>query len=66
MLADDNTPYIIAKNTCEVENKLEIASVKLFKWFDENVMKTNQDKCHFHSSLDVMTELSLPNCSVKN
>lgn len=56
----------LQKNTCEVENKLEIASVKLFKWFDENVMKTNQDKCHFHSNLDVMTELSLPNCSVKN
>ena len=31
--ADDNTPYTIWKNKCEVENKLEIASVKLFKRF---------------------------------
>ena len=31
--ADDNTPYTIWKNKCEVEKKLEIASVKLFKRF---------------------------------
>ena len=50
--ADDKTPYTIEKNQCEVEKMLQIASAKLFKWFSENGMKVNQDKCHFLSSLD--------------
>ena len=29
-------------------------------------MKANQDKCHFLSSLDITTGLSLPDCSVEN
>ena len=64
--ADDNTPYTIWKNKCEVENKLEIASVKLFKRFYKNGMKANQEKCNFLSCLHVTRELSLPDCSVQN
>ena len=63
--ADDNTPYTTTYKW-EVENKLEIVSVKLFKWFLENGMKANQGKCHFLSSLDITTKLSLPECSVMN
>ena len=58
-------PTLLLKK-CEVENKLRIASVKLFKWFHENDIKSNHDKCHFFSSLDITTEYQLSDCSVKN
>ena len=45
---------------------LEKASVKLFKWFHENGLKANQDKCHFLSSLDINTKFSLPACILEN
>ena len=51
--AVDNTPYSVGKNQCDLETKLQKASVKRFKWFHENVMKANQDKCHFLSGLDI-------------
>ena len=44
--ADDNTPYVSADTIDEVIKRLETASVKLFKWFADNQMKANQDKCH--------------------
>ena len=44
--ADDDTPYVSADTIDEVIRKLETASVKLFKWFADNQMKANQDKCH--------------------
>ena len=45
--ADDNTPY----------TKLQKPSV--FRWFNENGMIGNQDKCHFLSSLDIRTKFLL-------
>ena len=53
--AYDNTPYIVGKSQCDQERKLQKASVKLFKWFHENGLKANQDKCHFLSGLDIKT-----------
>ena len=44
--ADNNTPYIPADTIHEVIKRLETASVKLFKWFADNQMKANHDKCH--------------------
>ena len=43
---DDNTPYVSADTIDEVIKRLETASVKFFKWFADNQMKANQDKCH--------------------
>ena len=43
--ADDNTPYVLADTIYEIMKRLETASVKLFKWFEDNQMKANQ----FHS-----------------
>ena len=51
--ADDNTPYSAGKGQCDIEAKLQKASVKLFKWFNENGQKANQDNCHFLSSVDI-------------
>ena len=64
--AIDNFPKLLEKNECEIEKKLEMAPVKLFQWFHENGMKANQDKYHFHSSLEITTKLSLPDCSIEN
>ena len=44
--AVNNTPYVSADTIDEVIKSLETASVKLFKWFSDNQMKANQDKCH--------------------
>ena len=63
--ADDNTPYTIRKNECEIKSKLEIMSPKLFQWFHENGMKANRDKSHFLSRVDT-TKLSFPDCSIEN
>ena len=30
--ADDNTPYNVGKSQCNLETKLQKASVKFFKW----------------------------------
>ena len=58
--ADDKTLYSAGKKQCDLETKLQKASVKLFKWFHENGMKANQDKCRFQTSLDISTKFSLP------
>lgn len=64
--ADDNTPYSVGKNLCELETKLQKVSVKLFKCFYENGFKANQDKCDSLSSLDINTTFSLPACIMES
>ena len=63
--ADDNTPYGVEKGHCDLDTKLQ-KTVKLFKWFHENDLKANQDKCHFLFSLDINTKFSLPACILDN
>ena len=47
MMSDtDFAPHASADTIDEVIKRLETASVKLFKWFADNQMKANQDKCH--------------------
>ena len=38
----------------------------IFQWFYNNEMKTNIDKCHFLSSLDVATTITIENFSIQN
>ena len=45
--ADDNAPYLSAKYEEDVRESLERASVSLFRWFENNPLKDNADKCHF-------------------
>ena len=49
--AGDNTPLSVEKSQYDQETKLQKVSVKLFKSFDENSLKTNQEKCDFLSVL---------------
>ena len=44
--ADDNTPYTTGKNINDVIINLEKAGENMFKWFTDNQMKANADKCH--------------------
>ena len=44
---DDNTPYLSAKNVEDVLEFLEQASVSLFKWFENNLLKGNADNASF-------------------
>ena len=54
--ADDNTPYISSnelKNGLKkngLKKSLEEASKELLKWFDNNLMKSNPDKCNLFVS----------------
>ena len=51
--ADDNTPIFVGDNLNDVILKLKNASKTFFKWFDENQIKANPDKCHFICSSSV-------------
>ena len=64
--ADDNTLYSVGKSQYDLETKLQKASVNFFKWFHENSLKANQEKCHFLSSLDINTKFLLPACILEN
>ena len=44
--ADDNTPYTIENNVDSVIKTLENDATILIKWFDDNYLKMNEDKCH--------------------
>ena len=44
--ADDNKPYTSSNDVNGLIKSLEEASKRLFKWFDDNLMKSNPDKCH--------------------
>ena len=44
--ADGNTPYATANDIDSLRTSLQEASKSLFTWFDNNLMKSNADKCH--------------------
>ena len=46
--------------------KLQCASRYIFEWFFNNATKSNPDKCHFLSSLDMNTKISVSSFDIKN
>ena len=64
--ADDNTPYLSAKNVEDVIESIERASVSLFRWFENNLLKGNADKCHFLVSTSQGVSLNVNNFKIKN
>ena len=64
--ADDNTPYLSAKNTEDVIESIERASVSLFRWFENNLLKGDADKCHFLVSTSQGVSLNVNNFKIKN
>ena len=57
--ADDNTIYKEHENIDDLITSLQNAAAKLFKWFSDNQMKGNTDKCHLLLSKDESSEIHI-------
>ena len=64
--ATNNTPYVSAGTINEVIKRLENASVELFKWFPDNLIKANQDKCHLIVSENENISTHIGSFKIKN
>ena len=62
--ADDNTPFFAGDDLNDAILKLQNASKTLFKWFNDNQMKANPDKCHFICS--VKASIMAENKQIRN
>ena len=63
---DDNTPYTSSNDVIELTKSLEEASKELFKWFDDNLMKSNPDKCHLLVSTNDNVTIRIGNFQIEN
>ena len=64
--ADDNTPCIIDDTVEGVIKSLEEVSKKLFKWFDDNLTKSNAHKCHLLVSTSETVKIQVGNYNIAN
>ena len=64
--ADGNTPYVSSDSIEDVIRILENDSIKLFKWFSDNMMKANKDKCHLIVSSNEHVSMKLDNIEIEN
>ena len=64
--ADDNTIYDAGDNIDEVIFSLQKSSKKRFKWFADNQMKANEDKCYLIVSTNELTEIQIGDFTIKN
>ena len=64
--ADDNTPYVTAKNADEILEALEKTSQDMLLWFSNNVMKANPDKCHLLLSGEANHEAKIGNYIIES
>ena len=64
--ANDNTPCMGANNMDEVVKSLEEPSTKLFKWFSDNLMKSNAEKLHLLVSTNNTVNTKVENSDIKN
>ena len=63
---DGNTPYVSANNMDGVAKSLEEASTKSFKWFSDNLMKSNANKSHLLVSANNTINIRVENFDIKN
>ena len=67
--ADDTTLYTCDQNLQNVVERLENVSLKVIKWFSDNYLKLNEDKCHFlalGASRDEPVTSKIGNASLQN
>ena len=64
--ADDYTPYVLEDSIDDVIKSLEDDSINLFKWFPDNQMKANRNKCHLITSKQCCTNLKIGNINIEN
>ena len=63
--ADDNTPYSVGKSQCDLETKLQKASVKLFKQFHENDLVYNDFSSSFSELLEKDKSVTIHHCNLQ-
>ena len=63
---DDNTPYATANDIDSLIVSLEEASKFLFTWFDNNLMKSNADKCHLLVSSNEKVTIKIGSHEIAN
>ena len=63
--ADDNTIYQSGRNVDNVINDLQLSAEKLFRWFSDNQMIRNTDKCHLIMSINNTPELKVGDSLIK-
>ena len=63
---DDNTPYATDNDMDSLITSLEEASKSLFTWFDNNLMKSNADKCHLLVSPNEKAAIKIGNLEIDN
>ena len=64
--ADENTPFFVSDHLSDVMLKLQNVSKTLFKWFNDNQMKANPDKCYFICSSSVKTSIMIEHKQIRN
>ena len=64
--ADDNTIYDASDNIDEVIFSLQESSEKLFKWFADNQIKFNENKCHLIVSTNELVEIQIGDFTIKD
>ena len=63
--ADDSTLYVSSDSIVDLIRILENDSIKLFKWFSDNMMKANKDKCHLIVSNDEHVSMKLEKIEIE-
>ena len=63
--ADDNTIYQTGRNVDDTINDLQLSVEKLFRWFSDNQMKGNTDKCHLIMSTNNAPERKVGDSLIK-
>ena len=64
--ADDNTPYATANDIDGLIASLEEVSKSLFTLFDNNLMKSNADKCHLLVSSNEKVTIKIGSHEIAN
>ena len=64
--AVDNTPYAFGNSIDNVIKSFEDDSISSFKWFLDNQMKANSDKCHLITSKQSYMNLKIGNINIEN
>ena len=64
--ADDTTPYAVLDNIDDLISSLEKSSKDLLKWFDDNLMKSNSDKCHLLISSCEKIKMEIGHFKIEN
>ena len=59
-------PYTSSNEVKGLIKSLEEASKKLFKWFDDNLMKRNRDKCNLLVSTNDNVAIRIGNFQIEN